>query len=728
MEKVFSSLKIMTESIYTKHGRFDNLEKNADDLRKLVYDIFAEVNKRNFTGRTSEFRMFTSKFENIKTLLFHAIDTWKIVQRRSLNGSGLVEDFSSKGPECLRSIADSCEKFLVSIKIVLEKLYLRNTDCANEIVPTLKGIVEEFVQDRALIIVNQPTQILKVEKDIIKNIPFTVKLLGQECLRAKSTLQIIPIYEADVKEASSSSWAPNSNTHHFGKIELSGPLVPNRSTTDSGFVWHAAGKTCRMTAVNRQEKMERKDFIREKKYFFVFRVECEIDIAGFEPMFAKDISLPVALIKHVTQTVDALGTIFWFNLFGNKLRGKVQDSENPTEAKWEYLANFLQAIWSKKTFHGSFQRPLQKDDLRYLASRVLRCSYDADITNRNVSWDHFHRDRLQNESGKDFTFWKYFYACLTTASNYKIEWAKGIIFGFATPGQRLLLNSQGKHGSFLVRFSEKAINKDQSQEISGQLTLEVLYITSQNNRVILKTRQNLKDKDLKKNGIVPILLSMEYECPRTKKRNPLLTTLILPDKKEQRFDANSPYVKSMTPAIYQQNSYSYGDIKTKTKILVDVSKVDRVENANRRMDEDRNDRSNLNRTRNSMMTSDLHDASDPKAHQTNQVNMHRSPDVIDVMQQNSFACNGMNPRRVAVDEFSRTEIPCKQALMAPNDLLFNLSSFSPDINAVPTDECLDSDNPISPPSIDFEYIMKQLQMMDNNSSSAKENVPNNIQI
>lgn len=132
-----------------------------------------------------------------------------------------------------------------------------------------------------------------------------------------------------------------------------------------------------------------------------------------------------------------------------------------------------------------------------------------------------------------------------------------------------MLESRRRHGSFLVRFSEKAINKDQSQEISGQLTLEVLYITAQERRVILKTRQNLKEKELKKTGIVPILLSMEYECPkyifflfsfdfaflyyyhsslkRNRRRNPLLTTLVLHDGSERAFDADSPYVKSMAP-------------------------------------------------------------------------------------------------------------------------------------------------------------------------------------
>lgn len=127
---------------------------------------------------------------------------------------------------------------------------------------------------------------MKVDKDVIKSIRFTVKLLGQDCLSVKSDLQIIPIYEADVKEAASRSWYPNARTHQFGEVEnkLS---TPNKSDTEPGIFWCATERTFRMTKVNRQEKMERKDFIREKKYFFVFRVQCQIDIKDFEPMFAK---------------------------------------------------------------------------------------------------------------------------------------------------------------------------------------------------------------------------------------------------------------------------------------------------------------------------------------------------------------------------------------------------------------------------------------------------------
>lgn len=53
----------------------------------------------------------------------------------------------------------------------------------------------------------------------------------------------------------------------------------------------------------------------------------------------------------------------------------MQDSENPDEAKWVHLKRFLSAIWSKKTFHGSFKRPLGEDDLTYLGARVLSERY-----------------------------------------------------------------------------------------------------------------------------------------------------------------------------------------------------------------------------------------------------------------------------------------------------------------------------------------------------------------
>ncbi|CAD5119119.1 DgyrCDS7762 [Dimorphilus gyrociliatus] len=564
-------------SFWERTCKYSSLEEEVKNFNKSIFDACNDVNKRDFSGGIGEFKHVCHMLIDLKGRLCYVIDYWKICQRKSLNGSGLVEDFQNHGPECLRLIDDGSRMFLLTARKIVEKcIDHMHVNQAGEIINLLYKPVMDFVERSALIIVNQPPQILKVDKKIIKNIPMVVKLLGQDCLKVTSPLQVIPIYECDVEQASR-VWDRDSERYinKFGRIITKEHLRHDSESTDRSIVWNI--QKLSMDRVNRQEKSDKKDFIREKKYFFVIQVECQTDIPHFKSCLAKDITLPITLIKHVTQTVDALGTIFWFNLFGNSSRGRVQDSQIPTKVKWVYLKKFLKSIWSKKTFTAKYQRPLNDNDLKYLASRVLRCEYRDNFDDEEVTWEQFHRKRLREESGKDFTFWKYFYACLTTASNYKIEWAKGVIFGFATPNhvKAILFDGQRKHGAFLVRFSEKAINKDQSQEVCGQLTLEVLYVTSRDKRIILKTRQNLKEKELKKTGLVRILLSMQYDCPIKRQRFPLLRKLVIYDGSEKEFVNNSEYILSMVPEMSKGSSTSYEELQMTTIIVVDVSKVER---------------------------------------------------------------------------------------------------------------------------------------------------------
>lgn len=88
------------------------------------------------------------------------------------------------------------------------------------------------------------------------------------------------------------------------------------------------------------------------------------------------------------------------------------------------------------------------------------------------------------------------------------------IYGFGTNDEIEERLSKENSGAFVIRFSENSINKNQSKNISGELVLEVVYITASGKKIILKSKELIKPENLKPGGLIPTLVSFEYMCRR----------------------------------------------------------------------------------------------------------------------------------------------------------------------------------------------------------------------
>ncbi|CAD5110789.1 DgyrCDS154 [Dimorphilus gyrociliatus] len=489
-----------------------------------------------------------------------AIDCWKILQRRAQLDSGLVKNWS-RNTELLQKLDNKIYDFLSITKSILQRIVLeRENDHSvqlEHIYHHYISLIRDFIENWALIIDNQPTQefeqksqqVFKVEQNKIKNFKMTARLLGKNSYFQISTLKIKAIYDKDFHNRNEDDI---KQFCHMGKTEFESKF--NRQGTRSWTITKVP-----ITNVMQHEKSDRNDYIREKKYFFTLRIECKLDCLKNTPTFtAQEISLPVSLITHVNQTVDAYGTIYWFNLFANNQRGLVTDNILPKEVPWLCLEKFLTTKWNKQMadsakdfnkFKASAsktldQRPLRVDDLTYLASRAMR-SNKKDFYHQDLTWSQFSKEKLVPNS--TFSFWKYFFACMTSACINKDEWLKGYIYGFATTEEVEQRLSKEDTGAFVIRFSESTISKNQSKNISGELILEVVYLTSSGKKIILKSKELIKPENLKAGGLVPTLLSFEYFCRRTNTKRPFLTKLIKKDGDAIELSEIASNLKSEVP-------------------------------------------------------------------------------------------------------------------------------------------------------------------------------------
>lgn len=162
-------------------------------------------------------------------------------------------------------------------------------------------------------------------------------------------------------------------------------------------------------------------------------------------------SLPVVVIVHGNQEPHAWATITWHNAFAQPDDILYQV---PTEVTWENLGKVLSS-----KFEINCRKPLSKQNLSYLASKIARSRVDSDQI--LVSWNQFAKESLP---GKQFTFWEWFHSILKLTKDHLIKlWSANCIYGFTGKKSCIdLLLGSAQHkpapiGTFLLRFSETAL-------------------------------------------------------------------------------------------------------------------------------------------------------------------------------------------------------------------------------------------------------------------------------
>lgn len=256
---------------------------------------------------------------------------------------------------------------------------------------------------------------------------------------------------------------------NLNEFEQSGEIVNNAHTleyTEKQLIAHF--RNMQLKKIKRAEK-KGTESVMDEKFIMLFHTQIRIaDSYNDDNSFlvtrpnswinAHDLafhimafSLPVVVIVHGNQEPHAWATVTWHNAFA---RPDDILYQVPHEVTWDELGQVL-----SYKFETCCRKPLSRQNLSYLASKVCRTRVDRDET--LVTWAQFAKEPLP---GKQFTFWEWFHSILKLTKEHLVRlWSAECIYGFTGKKSCIdLLLGSAEHepapsGTFLLRFSETAL-------------------------------------------------------------------------------------------------------------------------------------------------------------------------------------------------------------------------------------------------------------------------------
>ncbi|KAI0232091.1 Signal transducer and activator of transcription 1-alpha/beta [Lamellibrachia satsuma] len=279
-------------------------------------------------------------------------------------------------------------------------------------------------------------------------------------------------------------------------------------STNTGALKADFAKVC-LEKAQRTER-SKDEWVTDNKYFMVFYTQVMLHN---KPMQLVVYSRPIILISHVLQDCTAKATLIWNAAFPLE-NGKPYEEQK--EVPWSKVAEVLDALFFVNT-----ERHLMPDQLNYLASiafrkRDVNTNFSEMMISRNkLLKDHLHKakNKEKENSSRNFSFWKWFYANMNLLKErLKQEWKDGIIYGFVSKDTAKQLLSDQQNGTFLLRFSESSIEASMKADICGCITVAVITRNpATGDRNVFHVKDHLATKDIMMSSLAQILDSFEVD-------------------------------------------------------------------------------------------------------------------------------------------------------------------------------------------------------------------------
>ncbi|XP_016315951.1 signal transducer and activator of transcription 5B-like [Sinocyclocheilus anshuiensis] len=230
-----------------------------------------------------------------------------------------------------------------------------------------------------------------------------------------------------------------------------GELINSTAILEHNTASKSTCATFRNMSIRKIKRADRKgsESVTEEKFALLFTTE--ITITGCEsPYSIQAISLPVVVIVHGSQEINAMATIIWDCAFSepNRIPFIV-----PERVPWKQMC---EALSSKFMSEVQTQRCLDGYNLHFLAQKIFdQPDISEDFSNMPVSWAQFNKEVLP---GRNFTFWQWFEGVMDlTKKCLRDYWSEGLIFGFIGKQHLHVILQNKPNGTFLLRFSDSEI-------------------------------------------------------------------------------------------------------------------------------------------------------------------------------------------------------------------------------------------------------------------------------
>uniref|UniRef100_A0A673IH39 Signal transducer and activator of transcription n=1 Tax=Sinocyclocheilus rhinocerous TaxID=307959 RepID=A0A673IH39_9TELE len=374
--------------------------------------------------------------EQCQSCLILRIKSWRWEQHRATIG---VHFDDNLGP-----LQTWCEQLLgVNGNLRQELMLVKRDHGGAEQFHTLQESLTHLLQtliQSSLVVDKQPPQVIKTQSKFSTTVRY---LLGEKMAPGKPVLlkaQIIT--EAQARNLGQQGVVPNENV---GELINSTAILEHNTSSKSTCA------TFRNMSIRKIKRADRKgsESVTEEKFALLFTTE--ITITGCEsPYSIQAISLPVVVIVHGSQEINAMATIIWDCAFSepNRIPFIV-----PERVPWKQMC---EALSSKFMSEVQTQRCLDGYNLHFLAQKIFdQPDISEDFSNMPVSWAQFNKEVLP---GRNFTFWQWFEGVMDlTKKCLRDYWSEGLIFGFIGKQHLHVILQNKPNGTFLLRFSDSEI-------------------------------------------------------------------------------------------------------------------------------------------------------------------------------------------------------------------------------------------------------------------------------
>ncbi|XP_048033277.1 signal transducer and activator of transcription 6 isoform X1 [Megalobrama amblycephala] len=407
--------------------------------------------------------------EQCQSCLILRIKSWRWEQHRATIG---VHFDDNLGP-----LQTWCEQLLgVNGNLRQELMLVKRDHGAGEQFQTLEEnlacLLQTLVQN-SLVVDKQPPQVIKTQSKFSTTVRH---LLGEKMAPGKPVvLKAQIITEAQARNLGQGI-VPNENV---------GELINSTAILEHNTASKSTCATFRNMSIRKIKRADRKgsESVTEEKFALLFTTE--MTITGCEsPYGIQTISLPVVVIVHGSQEINAMATIIWDCAFSepNRIPFVV-----PDRVPWKQMC---EALSSKFMSEVQTQRGLDRYNLHFLAQKIFdQPDISEDFSNMPVSWAQFNKEVLP---GRNFTFWQWFEGVMDlTKKCLRDYWSDGLIFGFIGKQHLHVILQNKPNGTFLLRFSDSEL---------GGITIAYVGPTDNGGRKV-QNIQPFTKKDLDSAGL-----------------------------------------------------------------------------------------------------------------------------------------------------------------------------------------------------------------------------------
>ncbi|XP_073794221.1 signal transducer and activator of transcription 6 isoform X1 [Danio rerio] len=408
--------------------------------------------------------------EQCQSSLMLKIESWRWEQHRSTIGMPFndILDHLQTWSEQLLIVNGNLRQ-----ELMLMKVDHGDAERLRTLEENLARLLKTLIQN-SLVVEKQPPQVIKTQSKFSTTVRY---LLGDKMAPGKPVLlkaQIIT--EAQARNLGQQSVIPNENV---GELLNSTTILEHNTTSKNTCA------TFRNMSIRRIKRADRKgsESVTEEKFALLFTTDITIT-GGERPYSLQSISLPVVVIVHGSQEINAMATIIWDCAFSepNRIPFLV-----PERVSWQQMCG---ALSSKFMSEVQTTRGLDPLNLRFLGQKIFdQPDHPGDFENMLVSWAQFNKEVLP---GRNFTFWQWFEGAIDlTKRCLRDYWTDGLIFGFIGKQYIHCMLQDKTNGFFLLRFSDSEI---------GGITIAYVEPTENGGRRV-QNIQPFTKKDLDSAGL-----------------------------------------------------------------------------------------------------------------------------------------------------------------------------------------------------------------------------------